>query len=114
MAKYIEDFGLVEEYVNKYLFEKRWREIFILLCGIMRSGADKVINQIFEKIKRPWFDFDLYKRESPDGEHNEVYIKGRAAGFKVFVDCSIKIGHLVRMVVNEDSYFAYKDFVNGN
>jgi hypothetical protein len=69
--------------------------------------------KVFEDIDQPWFEFDLHNHKTPVGEDIGFYMKARAAGYKVFVDCSIKIGHLVRLVVNEDSYFAYKDVADG-
>ena len=76
-------------------------------------GSVLIDMKVFEEIKRPWFDFDLYTRKEPVGEDVGFYIKAREAGFRVFVDCSIKIGHLVRMTITEESYFAYKDVLSG-
>jgi len=76
-------------------------------------GSVLINMEVFEKIERPWFNFDLYNFDSPVGEDIGFYLKAREAGFRVFVDCSIKIGHLVRMVVNEESYFAYKEVLDG-
>jgi len=76
-------------------------------------GSVLINMEVFEKIERPWFVFDLYNWDTAVGEDIGFYTKAKAAGFRVFVDCSIKIGHLVRMTVTEESYFAYKDVKNG-
>jgi len=77
-------------------------------------GSVLLSMEVFEKIPAPWFDFNLYDFDNPVGEDIGFYIKAREAGFRVFVDCSIKIGHLTRMVVTEESYFAYKAVLAGN
>jgi hypothetical protein len=76
-------------------------------------GSVLINMEVFEKIERPWFQFDISRPTGPVGEDIAFYLKARAAGFRVLVDCSIKIGHLSRMVITEDSYFAYKDVKNG-
>jgi hypothetical protein len=43
------------------------------------------------------------------GEDVNFYLKARKAGYKVFVDCDIKIGHLAYMTITEESYFVYKN-----
>ena len=76
-------------------------------------GSVLINMEVFEKIKRPWFHFDLSHPGGPVGEDIGFYVKAREAGFRVFVDCSIKIGHLTRLIVTEESYFAYKEVLNG-
>jgi hypothetical protein len=49
-AKYIDDHGLVEECISKYIAVPKWREIFILLSGIMKIGADRLLNAILKDI----------------------------------------------------------------
>ena len=78
-------------------------------------GSVLINMEVFEKIDRPWFQFDLSHPGpgGPVGEDIGFYTKARAAGFRVFVDCSIKIGHLTRMTITEESYFAFKDVQDG-
>ena len=76
-------------------------------------GSVLINMEVFEKIKRPWFHFDLSHPGGPVGEDIGFYVKAREAGFRVFVDCSIKIGHLTRLIVTEESYFAYKEVLDG-
>ncbi|MGB5768332.1 MAG: histidine kinase, partial [Crocosphaera sp.] len=44
-AKYIVDNQLIAKTVNDYLTDKRWKEIFILIAGLMegKTGADKLL-----------------------------------------------------------------------
>lgn len=42
-AKYIEDHRIIEELVAKYLTDERWKEVFLLVAGLMRGGADELL-----------------------------------------------------------------------
>ncbi|MEA5579638.1 NACHT domain-containing protein [Anabaena sp. UHCC 0451] len=39
-AQYIYDHGLVEKLVTEHLTDNRWKEVFLLVAGVMRGGAD--------------------------------------------------------------------------
>jgi len=95
--------------------DEEWSKLGGQLIEVDATGFGSVLinMEVFEKIERPWFNFDLYNSKEPIGEDIGFYTKARAAGYRVFVDCSIKIGHLVRMTITEESYFAYKDVLNG-
>ncbi|WP_179319248.1 NACHT domain-containing protein [Winogradskyella helgolandensis] len=51
-AKYIDDYGLLNEIIDKQLDNSKWREIFILLSGIMKTGSDKLLNAISVKSRK--------------------------------------------------------------
>ena len=95
--------------------DEEWSKDDGQLVEVDATGFGSVLinMEVFEKIDRPWFQFDMYNNQNPIGEDIGFYTKAKAAGYRVFVDCSIKIGHLVRLVVNEESYFAYKDVKDG-
>jgi hypothetical protein len=42
-AKYIDDHQLIEKLVVKHLTDERWKEVFLLVAGLMRGGADKLL-----------------------------------------------------------------------
>lgn len=42
-AQYIDDNHLVEQLVNQHLTDKRWKEVFLLVAGLMRGGADNLL-----------------------------------------------------------------------
>lgn len=42
-AQYIDDHGLVEKLVTEHLTDKRWKEVFLLVAGVMRGGADDLL-----------------------------------------------------------------------
>ncbi|MBD2603113.1 NACHT domain-containing protein [Scytonema hofmannii FACHB-248] len=42
-AKYIDDHQLIEKLVAEHLTDERWKEVFLLVAGLMRGGADKLL-----------------------------------------------------------------------
>ncbi|WP_375467775.1 NACHT domain-containing protein [uncultured Nostoc sp.] len=42
-AQYIDDHRQVEKLVNEHLTDKRWKEVFLLVAGLMRGGADELL-----------------------------------------------------------------------
>lgn len=42
-AQYIDDHRLVEKLVTTYLTDERWKEVFLLVAGLMRGGADDLL-----------------------------------------------------------------------
>lgn len=50
-AKFIDDNNLLDEHITDFINDPRWREVFLLLCGMAKSGSDKILNAINEQIK---------------------------------------------------------------
>jgi hypothetical protein len=42
-AQYIDDNRLVEKLVTEHLTDERWKEVFLLVAGVMRGGADDLL-----------------------------------------------------------------------
>lgn len=42
-AQHIDDKRLIEELVTAHLTDKRWKEVFLLVAGVMRGGADDLL-----------------------------------------------------------------------
>jgi len=103
--------------INNYdiVSDEEWSKDGGQLIEVDATGFGSVLldMEVFETIARPWFVFDLYNWDTPLGEDVGFYIKAKEAGYRVWVDCSIKVGHLSRMAITEESYFAYKDVKNG-
>ena len=87
---------------------EEWKDGGLIEVDATGFGSVLIKMNVFDAIEKPWFVFDLYNYEKPVGEDIGFYVKAKAAGFKVWVDCSIKIGHLASLVITEESYFAYK------
>jgi GTPase SAR1 family protein len=43
IAQYIKEHNGIEELVNDSLIDRRWREVFLLVSGLMREGADQLL-----------------------------------------------------------------------
>ncbi|MBH8563578.1 NACHT domain-containing protein [Nostoc sp. CENA67] len=42
-AQYIDDHRQVEKLVTEHLIDRRWKEVFLLVAGLMRGGADELL-----------------------------------------------------------------------
>ncbi|RCJ42754.1 histidine kinase [Nostoc minutum NIES-26] len=42
-AQYIDDHRQIERLVTEHLTDKRWKEVFLLVAGLMRGGADELL-----------------------------------------------------------------------
>ncbi|MEQ9234527.1 NACHT domain-containing protein [Coleofasciculus sp. E2-BRE-01] len=42
-AQYIDDHRQIEKLVKEHLTDQRWREVFLLVSGLMRGGADELL-----------------------------------------------------------------------
>lgn len=42
-AQYIDDHRQVDKLVTEHLIDKRWKEVFLLVAGLMRGGADNLL-----------------------------------------------------------------------
>lgn len=42
-AQYIDDHRLIHELVIEHLVDERWQEVFLLVAGLMRGGADELL-----------------------------------------------------------------------
>ncbi len=45
-AQHIADHNLIEPLVTSHLCDQRWREVFLLVAGLMRGGADELLLQM--------------------------------------------------------------------
>lgn len=59
-AQYIDDRRLIKPLVKKCLISRRWREVFLLVAGIMRGGADELL-LLMEKQSRSYLTLPKLK-----------------------------------------------------
>ncbi len=59
---------------------------------------------IFNTIKEPWFEFSKTDKGAPVGEDIFFCHKLRKAGIPIFVDTSVKVGHIIEQVVDRTFY----------
>lgn len=77
-------------------------------CDATGNGCVLYDMEIFRRLPKPWFRF----RKHPDngmiiGEDIGLCQDLKAAGYKIYVDTSIEIGHLTTMVVTEATHKLY-------
>ncbi len=80
------------------------------LVEVDATGTGCVLykTDVFRKIEQPWFEFSIGPDGKPVGEDVNFCKKLKEKGYKIFVDCSINIGHLSTLEVNESTYRMYK------
>lgn len=64
--------------------------------------------EVFKKIPKPWFEFKVNDAGEPVGEDINFCYKLGDAGYKIYVDTSIKVGHLSTLEVSYETYKLYK------
>jgi len=67
---------------------------------------------VFTEIERPWFRLPEYGEAGP-GEDIYFWNKARAAGFKILVDCSIKIEHITVMGIGFETHRLFRKLMEG-
>jgi len=84
-----------------------WKKGGLVEVDAVGAGSILYDMEVFKNIEPPWFEFHL-EEGPPIGEDIFFCDKLRAAGYKIYVDCDIKVGHLSTAVITEESYWAYK------
>jgi len=64
--------------------------------------------EVFQKIKYPWFELTIGEFGQSIGEDVGFCEKLKAAGYKIYVDCSIDIKHLSLLAVDWGTHKLYK------
>ncbi len=86
------------------------------------GGACMMLNtRIFKEMETPWFEDKFYDKvewdgsiqKRPIGEDIGFFLKAKKLGYKVFVDTTIKIGHLGLLEITEEVYFLHKALNKG-
>jgi len=88
--------------------DEEWETGGLVEVDATGFGCVLIKMEVFAAIEPPWFAFDLYNCETPIGEDIYFYDKAKKAGFNVYVDCGIKIGHIHSFNVNEETYYTFK------
>lgn len=50
-AQYIDDHQITQELIKNHLTQERWQEVFLLVAGLMRGGADSLLTTIEAQAK---------------------------------------------------------------
>lgn len=77
-------------------------------CDAAGTGCIMYSMEVFRKLPSPWFKFRKHPQSGMTiGEDVGLCQDLKAAGYKIYVDTSIEIGHLATMVVSEDTHKLY-------
>ena len=79
-------------------------ELFEVLA--VGTGVVLIKMEVFEKLKKPWFKFDMHKDGYMlKGEDAWFCSEARKAGYKIWADGSLKIGHIGSFVYQKIEKF---------
>ena len=87
--------------------EEEWKGGGLVEVDATGCGSILFSMKVFETVEDPWFEF-LAHETDPVGEDVHFCCKLKEAGYKIFVDCSIEVGHLNMGIITEESYWAYR------
>jgi hypothetical protein len=90
-----------------YSYGGEWNPDGLVECDATGTGCILFDMEVFRKIPAPWFEFTKDANGLPVGEDIGFCEKLKAAGYKVFVDCTVPAGHLTTMIVNKATYDLY-------
>lgn len=76
------------------------------------TGCLLINTRVFLDVPQPWFEFEKTDDGRPVGEDIAFCAKARRAGYRIFVDTSIEVGHLALLEVGRTTYELFKS-LNG-
>ena len=90
----------VDENTNAYISVDDWEDGELVEVDATGGGCVMFNMDVFRALKYPWYETKLQENGNVLGEDIHLCQKIQKAGFKIFVDSSIEVGHLTTMVVN--------------
>lgn len=73
--------------------DPKYKELFE--CYATGTGIILIKTNIFKNIKRPWFEFEWHETgQCKQGEDWVFCRKAKEAGYKIYCDPTIKVGHI--------------------
>jgi thiol-disulfide isomerase/thioredoxin len=105
-AQYIDDRRLIEKLVTEHLTDKRWKEVFLLVAGVMRGGADELL-LLMEKEAQKYINTP--KLQALLNWAEEVTV-GSQGDYKPLGKRAVAIANA--NVIAYANSFAYAEFIN--
>ena len=90
------------------VLDEEWIGADIVEVDATGTGCVLFDLKVFENIDYPWFQEIIGEDGKPIGEDINFYSKAKEAGYQVFVDPSLKVGHLSTLEITEEMYFLFK------
>lgn len=80
------------------------------LVSVDATGTGCILYEmsIFKKLPYPWYKFRKQPNGATVGEDIGLCQDLKSAGYDIFVDTSIKVGHLSTMIINDATYNLYR------
>lgn len=94
--------------LNEYELIEDFKPDSLLEVDATGTGCLMFDMNIFREMPAPWFRFRLTEDGRPVGEDFGFCSDLRKAGHKIYVDTSIKCGHLSTMEITEGTYNLYR------
>jgi len=95
---------------HKYKFtdtpDEVWKKGGLVEVKATGAACLLVKDEVFKSMKYPWFRIlpPNSRRDFTVGEDVYFWVQVRKAGYKIFVDTSIEIGHIAPLIVNRAFY----------
>lgn len=97
--------------INRYKTIEEWTEGELLEVDATGTGCLLFDMEVFDRVKPPWFRFEPNPNQEVGGLIGEdigFCSRLKAAGYQIFVDTSIEIGHLSTFEVTRETWQLYK------
>ncbi len=90
----------IDENTNAYISVTDWKEGELVEVDATGGGCVMFNMDVFRNLKYPWFETKIQENGNVLGEDIHLCQKIQNAGYKIFVDSGLEVGHLTTMVVN--------------
>lgn len=98
----------VDENTNAYVSIDEWKDGELLEVDATGGGCVMFNMDVFRKLKYPWFETKLQDNGSVLGEDIHLCQKIQQAGYKIFVDSGLEVGHLAQLIINGKTNLLYR------
>ena len=92
----------------KLIGDDVWGNGGLIEVDAIGTGCVLYNMDVFLDIEYPWFENLPAKNDTRTGEDIGFCWKLKEAGYKIYADCDIDIGHMRLLEVNENTYWAFK------
>jgi len=94
--------------VTKYSTVTEWKDGELVEVDATGTGCVLYDTEVFTRIPDPWFRFRKTVEGGDIGEDIGFCHDLKKAGYKIYVDTAIKVGHLTKMTVDQATWELYK------
>jgi hypothetical protein len=108
-----------ELYKYQYITEEEYKDGDLVEVDASGTGCVLYNMKVFYDLEPPWFEFKKNPDPSSDslgavGEDIWFCHKLKEKGYKIYVDTSVKVGHLILFEVEDNFEILYKNIMKNN